>query len=90
MKFTKNSDEFKFFGEYYEVVKTYYEMSNDEWDKAIDAVNNLCERWKNNPKVYRLAVKLGMAFLRFADEEQNEYIHESKIDIKERRKPSRQ
>lgn len=72
MKFTKDSDEFKFFREFYEVVKMYYEPQDDYWEKAISAIEVLCDRWKSNPRVHHLAINLGMAFLRFEDEEQSE------------------
>lgn len=68
-KFTKDSEEYRLFADYYAMIKEYYIPENSEawWGKAIDALNGFYEAHTHsgNPQSDLLCKKLGKAWMDF-------------------------
>lgn len=63
--FGKDSDEWKFFGEFWKMIQAYYvpDKSDEYWDSLIEQANQLFNKYKGNLFIYKMI----KAFLDYAD-----------------------
>ena len=57
-KFDKNSDEFKFFGEFWKWTQAHYIPEHDDawWEEAITSASEICNRYKQHKLFPRLVM----------------------------------
>ena len=55
MKFSNDSDEYKMFGEFYQLCQKYYicEENDNYWQDLINETNALYEKWKGKVELTR-------------------------------------
>ena len=70
-KFEKGSQEFSWFGEFWQVVQKYWipEVNDDYWEQAADEIEKFYKKYENTEKLNRFTKKMAVAYLEFLDEE---------------------
>lgn len=70
--FTKASQEFKWFTDFWKTVQYFWtpeKDNSDYWQKLIDTAGKFCEKYKSDPKLRRFSLKMMTAYAEFLDEE---------------------
>ena len=69
--FSKGSDEFQWFADFWKVVQTYWipeKDNHDYWAHLIDTAGKFCEKYSSDPKLKNFSLKMMLAYTDFLDE----------------------
>ncbi len=70
VKFSKDSAEFSWFGDFWKTVQKYWNPENgDYWKEAYEDLSSLYDKYAENPKLARFGKKMTLAYLEFLEGE---------------------